>query len=98
MQYSITEYIDTDEYKRRTQKHIEKISFSNKKMDHLINGILELVAEFEQENLKDHIRLAFELIRGLCYINRYKRGSNRLQSSRPPVAVKPTFTGQVTNA
>mgnify|MGYP006990217858 CR=1 FL=1 len=25
-------------------------------MDHLINGILELVAEFEQENLKDHIR------------------------------------------
>lgn len=29
-------------------------------MDNLINGILELVAEFEQENLKDNIRLAFE--------------------------------------
>lgn len=53
-------HIDTDEYKRRTQKHIEKVSSSNKKMDNLINGILELVAEFEQENLKDNIRLAFE--------------------------------------
>ncbi len=53
-------HIDTDEYKRRTQKHIEKVSSSNKKMDKLINGILELVAEFEQENLKDNIRLAFE--------------------------------------
>lgn len=53
-------HIDTDEYKRRTQKHIEKVSSSNKKMDNLINGILKLVAEFEQENLKDNIRLAFE--------------------------------------
>lgn len=53
-------HIDTDEYKRRTQKHIEKVSSSNKKMDNLINGIFELVAEFEQENLKDNIRLAFE--------------------------------------
>ena len=53
-------HIDTDEYKRRTQKHIEKVSSSNAKMDNLINGILELVAEFEQENLKDNIRLAFE--------------------------------------
>lgn len=53
-------HIDTDEYKRRTQKHIEKVSSSNKKMDNLINGIMELIAEFEQENLKDNIRLAFE--------------------------------------
>ena len=29
-------------------------------MDKLINGILELVADFEKENLKDNIRLAFE--------------------------------------
>ena len=36
-------HIDTDEYKRRAQKHIEKVSSSNKKMDNLINEILELV-------------------------------------------------------
>lgn len=53
-------HIDTDEYKRRAQNHIARVSSSNKKMDNLINGILELVAEFEQENLKDNIRLAFE--------------------------------------
>lgn len=53
-------HIDTDEYKRRTQNHIEKISSSNAKVDNLINGILDLVAEFEKENLKDNIRLAFQ--------------------------------------
>ncbi len=53
-------HIDTDEYKRRTQNHIERISSSNEKMDNLINGILELVADFEKENLKDNIRLAFQ--------------------------------------
>lgn len=53
-------HIDTEEYKRRTQNHIERISSSNKKMDNLINGILELVADFEKENLKDNIRLAFQ--------------------------------------
>ena len=30
-------HIDTDEYKRRTLKHIEKVSSSNKKMDNFIN-------------------------------------------------------------
>lgn len=39
-------HIDTYEYKRRTQKHIEKVSSSSKKMDNLINGILEFVVEF----------------------------------------------------
>jgi len=53
-------HIDTDEYKRRTQKHIQKVSSSNEKMDNLINGILGLVADFEMENLKDNIRLAFQ--------------------------------------
>ncbi len=53
-------HIDTEEYQRRTKKHLEKISSSNAKIDKLVNGILELVAEFEQENLKDNIRLAFE--------------------------------------
>lgn len=52
-------HIDTDEYKRRTQSHIERVSSSNQKMDDLINGILELVEEFEKENLKDNIRIAF---------------------------------------
>ncbi len=52
-------HIDTDEYKRRTQNHIARISSNNKKMDNLVNGILDLVADFERENLKDNIRLAF---------------------------------------
>ena len=53
-------HIDTKEYKRRTEKHLAKITSSNEKLDKLVNGILDLVAEFEQENLKDNIRLAFE--------------------------------------
>lgn len=53
-------HIDTDEYKRRTEKHLARVTSSNAKVDKLINGILDLVAEFEQENLKDNIRLAFE--------------------------------------
>lgn len=53
-------HIDTDEYKRRTQNHIARVSSSNEKMDNLINGILDLVADFERENLKDNIRLAFQ--------------------------------------
>lgn len=52
-------HIDTDEYKRRTKNHIARISSNNKKMDNLVNGILDLVADFEKENLKDNIRLAF---------------------------------------
>ena len=52
-------HIDTEEYKRRTQNHIARVSSSNEKMDNLINGILDLVADFERENLKDNIRLAF---------------------------------------
>ena len=53
-------HIDTDEYKRRTQRHIERVASDSEKMDNLINGILNLIAEFERENLKDNIRLAFE--------------------------------------
>lgn len=53
-------HIDTDEYKRRAQNHIARVSSSNEKMDNLINGILDLVAGFERENLKDNIRLAFQ--------------------------------------
>lgn len=53
-------HIDTDEYKRRSENHIARISSDNAKMDHFINGILDLVAEFEKENLKNNIRLAFE--------------------------------------
>ena len=53
-------HIDTDEYKRRAENHLERVSYSNEKMDNLINGILDLVADFERENLKDNIRLAFQ--------------------------------------
>lgn len=53
-------HIDTDEYKRRTQNHIARVSLGNETMDNFINGILQLVADFERENLKDNIRLAFE--------------------------------------
>ena len=53
-------HIDTDEYKRRTENHIQKIESQNDNISKLINGILDLVAEFEIENLKDNIRLAFE--------------------------------------
>jgi len=52
-------HIDTDEYRRRAQNHIGRVSSSGDKTSRLINGILELVEEFEQENLKDNIRLAF---------------------------------------
>lgn len=53
-------HIDTAEYQRRANKHIERISTENSKTDKLINGILDLAVEFERENLKDNIRLAFE--------------------------------------
>ena len=53
-------HIDTDEYKRRTENHIQKIESQNDNISKLIKGILDLVAEFEIENLKDNIRLAFE--------------------------------------
>ena len=53
-------HIDTEEYNRRTQNHIARISSNNEKMDNFINGILDLVADFEKENLKDNIKLAFQ--------------------------------------
>lgn len=53
-------HIDTDEYKRRTANHIQRIETQNDNTSKLINGILDLVADFERENLKDNIRLAFE--------------------------------------
>lgn len=53
-------HINTDEYKRRTQRHMERVSSANEKMDNLVNGILGLIDEFERENLKDNIRIAFQ--------------------------------------
>lgn len=53
-------HIDTNEYKRRADNHIKRVSSDNKKTDKLINGILDLIADFERENLKDNIRLAFQ--------------------------------------
>ena len=72
-------HIDTDEYKRRTQNHIARVSSSNEKMDNLINGILNLVADFERENLKDNIRLAFQQAEHerLFLIKRVTEGKSR---------------------
>lgn len=53
-------HINTDEFKRRTQRHMERVSSANAKMDNLVNGILGLIEEFERENLKDNIRIAFQ--------------------------------------
>lgn len=53
-------HIDTEEFKRRTQRHIERITTQDNKIDNLINGILNLIEDFEKENLKDNIRIAFE--------------------------------------
>lgn len=72
-------HIDTNEYKRRTQNHIARVSSSNEKMDNLINGILDLVADFERENLKDNIRLAFQQAEHerLFLIKRVTEGKSR---------------------
>ncbi len=72
-------HIDTDEYKRRTQNHIARVSSSNEKMDNLINGILDLVADFERENLKDNIMLAFQQAEHerLFLIKRVTEGKSR---------------------
>lgn len=81
-------HIDTDEYRRRAQNHIEKVSSSNEKMDKFVNGILDLVAEFEQENLKDNIRIAFEQAEGerRLMIRRVKEGkaASSQKQGRPP--------------
>lgn len=80
-------HIDTTEYKRRTDKHIEKVTLSNAKIDNLINGILELVAEFERENLKDNIRIAFERAESerKLLINRVTEGKQKseIHQGRP---------------
>ena len=72
-------HINTEEYKRRMQNHMARVSSSNEKMDNLINGILELVADFERENLKDNIRLAFQQAEHerLFLIKRVKEGKFR---------------------
>lgn len=72
-------HIDTDEYKRRTQNHIARISSSNDKLDNLINGILGLIEDFERENLKDNIKLAFEQAENerLFLIKRVIEGKSR---------------------
>lgn len=53
-------HIDTEEFRRRTKNHIARVSSSSAKMDAPINGILDLVEDFERENLKDNIKMAFE--------------------------------------
>lgn len=72
-------HINTEEYKRRMQNHMASVSSSNEKMDNLINGILDLVADFERENLKDNIRLAFQQAEHerLFLIKRVKEGKFR---------------------
>lgn len=84
-------HIDTDEYKRRTQNHIARVSSSNEKMDNLINGILDLVADFEKENLKDNIRLAFQQAEHerTFLINRVTEGKSR--SEKPQGRPKGSF-------
>lgn len=80
-------HIDTDEYKRRTEKHIEKVKSDNKKIENLINGILDLVADFERENLKDNIRIAFDKAEQerLLMIKRVTEGKTKseLHQGRP---------------
>ena len=80
-------HIDTEEFKRRTQRHIERVTTQDNKMDNLINGILELVEEFEKENLKDNIRLAFERAEQerLLMIQRIKNGKavSDIRQGRP---------------
>ena len=48
-------------------------------MDNLINGIFHLVADFEKENLKDNIRLAFQQAEHerLFLIKRVTEGKSR---------------------
>ena len=80
-------HIDTDEYKRRTQNHMERVSSANSKMDNFINGILGLVEEFEKENLKDNIKLAFQQAEHerLLLVKRVKEGKARseMHQGRP---------------
>lgn len=53
-------HINSKEFLKRMNRHIERVKSDNKHVDKLINGILELVEEFEKDNLKENIRLAFE--------------------------------------
>lgn len=53
-------HINSREFLKRMNRHIERVKSDNKHVDKLINGILELVEEFEKDNLKENIRLAFE--------------------------------------
>lgn len=53
-------HIDTDEYKRRTQRHIEKIISGNKSIDKFMNTMVDALKELERDNLQDNIRLAFQ--------------------------------------
>ena len=52
-------------------------------MDNLINGILDLVADFERENLKDNIRLAFQQAEHerLFLIKRVTEGKSKSEPS-----------------
>ena len=40
-------HIDTAEYRRRANSHLQKIKNNDSKIETLINGMLELIAEFE---------------------------------------------------
>lgn len=72
-------HIDTDEYKRRSEQHKIVIKASDEKTENLINGILEKIAEFENENLKDNIRIAFKQAENerLLLIKRVTEGKDK---------------------
>ncbi|XCP85827.1 recombinase family protein [Roseburia hominis] len=93
-------HIDTEEYKRRTQSHLHRIESQDAKMDNLVNGILELVEEFEKENLKDNIRLAFEQAEHerLFLIKRVREGKARSQTKQGRPAGSPNLSKEKANA
>lgn len=76
-------HIDTDEYKRRSQRHIERVQSTSTKIDNLINGMIQLLEEFERENLRDNIRIAFQQAEHerLFLIKRVTEG--KAKSSKP---------------
>ena len=53
-------HIDTQEFKRRTEKQIANIKTGNDNMDTMINAIIDAIMQYAESNLKDDIRLAFQ--------------------------------------
>lgn len=77
-------HINTDEYERRTKSHISKFKSQDPKIDKFVNGMLDLISEFEKDNLKDNIRLAFEQAEHerLFLIKRVKEGKDRSEKTQ----------------